>query len=108
MNWKPAPDTDQEVRLWMKSKGWEVTSAEYDADRQTYAWKARSLWSQHSPTISISRQVLVDFPAFAVLEHLYRLNVADAVRRRPIAQYVLVQNGSSVMPEEFADDSDKG
>jgi hypothetical protein len=25
VNWKPSPDTDEEVRLWMKSKGWEVT-----------------------------------------------------------------------------------
>jgi hypothetical protein len=96
MNWKPPPDTDEEVRLWMKSKGWDVTGTEYDHERQTYTWRARSVRSGHSPAISISRQVLVDFPAFAILEHLHRLNVADAVRRRPDARYVVVQNGLTV------------
>jgi hypothetical protein len=41
----------------------------------------------------------VDFPAFAILEHLYRLNVADAVRRRPDAQFVVVQKGLTVILE---------
>jgi hypothetical protein len=25
MMWKPSPDIDQEVRRWMKAKGWEVS-----------------------------------------------------------------------------------
>jgi hypothetical protein len=84
----------------MKSKGWEVTGAEYDFERQTYAWRARSRRSGHLPIISISQQVLVDFPAFAIVENLNRLEVADAIRRRPDAQFTLVQNGLAVMLEE--------
>ena len=100
VNWEPPPETDEEVRLWMKSKGWEVMGAEYDFERQTYTWRVRSVRSGHSPTISISQQILVDFPAFAILEHLYRLSVADAVRRRPDAVYVLVQKDLAVTLEE--------
>ena len=100
VNWKPPADTDTEVRQWMKSKGWEVTGAEYDTDRETYTWTARSVRSGHSPTVRISRQVLVDFPAFAILEHLYLLKEADAVRRRPDARYVVVQKDLTVALEE--------
>jgi hypothetical protein len=85
----------------MKSKGWEVTGAEYDSERQTYTWKGRSLRSGHSPTVRISQQVLTDFPAFAILENLHRLELAAAIRRRPDAQYVVVQNGLTVTLEEI-------
>lgn len=100
MSWEPTKDVDTEVRQWMKAKGWQVTGTEYDFERKIYTWKALSIRSGHSPTISISQQVLVDFPAFAILEHLYRLNVADAIRRRPDAVYVVVQNGLEVTLEE--------
>ena len=100
MTGKPEESTDAEVRAWMKFKGWEVTEAECDFAQDIYTRKGRSLQSAHSPAMRISRQVLVDFPAFAVLEHLDRLNVADAIRRRPGASYVLVQKGSSVLLRE--------
>lgn len=38
MTWKPSAYMDEQVREWMKQKGWEVTSAEYDFDREVYAW----------------------------------------------------------------------
>jgi hypothetical protein len=100
MSWKPSEDADQEVRQWMKSKGWEVSGAEYDFEREIYAWKARSVRSGHSPVLRISRQVLTDLRAFAVLEHLHRLEVAAAIRSRPGARYVVVQNGPQVTLEE--------
>lgn len=45
MTWKSAEDTDREVRLRMKAKGWKVTAAEYDYERKIYTWRARSLRS---------------------------------------------------------------
>ena len=100
VSWKPADITDREIRHWMKSKGWEVTGAEYDFTRKIYTWSARSLRSGHLPSLRISQRILEDFPAFAVLEHLDRLNVVDAIRRRPDTQYVLAQNGGTVALEE--------
>jgi hypothetical protein len=100
MTWIPAFDTDAEVRLWMRAKGWDVTGPEYDSGRQIYAWRARSVRSGHSPAVRISRTVLEDYPGFAVLELLDRLQVAAAIRRRPEAQYVVAQKGSEVALEE--------
>ena len=99
MSWKPSADIDEEVRGWMKAKGWEVTGAEYDFDRKVYAWR-HEVRVGKSPTLRISRKVLEDYPAFAVLYHLDTLNVAAAIRARPEAQYVLVQNGLTVSLEE--------
>jgi hypothetical protein len=96
VNWKPMEDVDAEIRRWMKSKGWDVTGVDYDPQREIYTWSARSVRSGHSPALSISRQVFADFPAFAILEHLDRLEVAAAIRRRPDSQYVLVQKGAAV------------
>jgi|SRR5215207_5302830 len=87
VNWTPSPDTDEGVRRWMKSKGPEVTGAEYDRERKIYTWKAGSLPSGHSPRLIISQQVLTDFPAFVVLEHLDRLEVGAVIRRRPDAEF---------------------
>ena len=100
VNWNPPPETDTEVRYWMRSKGWEVMGADYDFERKIYTWNARSVRSGHSPSLSISQQVLVDFPAFALLEHLDRLEVAAAIRRRPDVQFMVVQNGQTVALKE--------
>lgn len=48
------PDTDTEVRQWMKSKGWKVTGAEYDPGRQVYTWRAKPVRSD--PRASLSPQ----------------------------------------------------
>lgn len=45
--------------------------------------------SGHSPTVRISQKVLEDYPGFAVLELLDRLQVAAVIRRQPDIQYVL-------------------
>jgi hypothetical protein len=34
MTWKRAPEIDQEIRRWMKAKGWEVTRTNYDPERK--------------------------------------------------------------------------
>lgn len=77
-----------------------VTGAEYGFEQKIYTWGARSIRSGHSPTIRISQWVLEDYPAFVILEHLDRLNVADAIRRRPDARLVLVQDRLSLVLEE--------
>ena len=99
MSWK-LESTDAEVRAWLKSKAWEVSGVDYDSQREVHTWSARSVRSGHSPRLGIARQVFADFPAFAVLEHLGRLEVAAAIRRRPDSRYVLVQKGAVVTLEE--------
>jgi hypothetical protein len=96
VKWEPPPDADMEVRHWMRSKGWTVTGSEYDYEQAVYTWQGHSTRSGHAPAVRISQQVLTDFPAFAVVEHLNRLRVADAIRRRPDAQYVVMQQGLEV------------
>jgi hypothetical protein len=40
VTWKPTEDIDENVRQWMKAKGWEVRRPpEYDADGEVYAWR---------------------------------------------------------------------
>jgi hypothetical protein len=99
MTWKPSEEHDREIRRWMKSKGWEVTRTNYDFDRRIYAWRHDQPGGK-SPTLRISRRVLEDYPAFVVVHHLEQLKVAKAMRARPEAQLVLLQNGSKVALEE--------
>jgi len=42
MSWKPKPDIDENVRQWMKAEGWEVTTTDYDFDREVYAWRHKA------------------------------------------------------------------
>jgi hypothetical protein len=93
--WKPSQDIDEEVRRWMKATGWEVTRTNYDSDLEVYAWR-HDVWGGPSPTLRISRRVLEDYPALVVLYHLDQLEVGQAMRARPEARLVLVQNGSRV------------
>ncbi len=70
MTWKPSDDRDRDIRRWMKTKGWEVNRRpEYDSERGVYAW-CHEIRGSPSPTLRISRKVLEDYPAFAVLYHL--------------------------------------
>jgi hypothetical protein len=69
MIWNPSADIDEKVRAWMKTKGWEVTSTNYDFDREVYAWRHGQRYG-NSPTAPIGRQVLEDYPAFVMLHHL--------------------------------------
>jgi hypothetical protein len=98
MTWKPSRDVDQSVREWMKARGWEVTRTNYDSDREVYAWR-HDLPGAKSPTLRISQKVLEDCPAFVVLHHLDELKVARAIRARPDARLVVVQNGLNVTLE---------
>lgn len=99
MSWEPPASTDAEIRGWMNTKGWVVTAVHYDFSREIYAWR-HEVHGKPSPTLRISQQVLEDYPAFAILEHLDRLNVAAAVSARPAARLVLIQNGARVILEE--------
>lgn len=100
MTWKPTEHMDREIRRWMKAKGWEVSCRpEYDADREICAW-SHEIRGGPSPTLRISRNVLEDYPAFAVLYHLDRLGAARAIRARPEACLFVVQGGSTITLEE--------
>jgi hypothetical protein len=83
----------------MKAKGWEVTRTHYDVDSEVYAWR-HDLPGGKSSTLRIARYVLEHYPAIAILEHLDRLRVAAAIRARPAARLVVVQNGQRVTLEE--------
>ena len=62
---------------------------------KVYAWR-HDLPGGKSPTLRISRKVLEDYPAFIVVHYLDELKVARAIRARPEARLVVVQNGSRV------------
>jgi hypothetical protein len=98
MTWKPTDDMDREVRGWMKAKGWEVNCRpEYGG--KVYGWR-HEVRGAPSPTLRIAREVLENYPPFAVAELLDRLNVAASIRARPDARYAVVQKGSKVTLEE--------
>ena len=63
MNWRPSAYMDEQIREWMKAKGWEVTRTNYDFDREVYAWRYDQRGG-NSPTLRIGRQVLEDYPAW--------------------------------------------
>jgi hypothetical protein len=108
MTWKPTDDVDREVCEWMRSKGWEVNRTNYDSDREIYAWR-HQLPGGKSPTLRISRHVLEHYPAFVVLYHLDQFRVAQAIRARPEARLVVVQNGAKVsLMELLGTDEDPG
>jgi hypothetical protein len=83
----------------MAAKGWEVTRTHYDFSREIYAWR-HDVRGGPSPTLRISRRVLEEYPAFVVAHHLEELKVAQAMRARPGARLIVVQNGFRVMLEE--------
>jgi hypothetical protein len=85
----------------MQEKGWDVTSAKDDFDREAYAWRHEILRGK-SPTLRIARTLLEgDYLPFALVEILDRLNVAAEIRKRPEARLVVVQRGTATAIEEW-------
>jgi hypothetical protein len=80
----------------MEAGGWKVTAVNYDFDREVYAWRHEQRGG-NSPTLRISRAVLEDYPAFALMEHLARLRIADAMRQEPGAKFLVAQQGDKVV-----------
>jgi CheY-like chemotaxis protein len=99
ISWKPREDADRAVRAWMKSKNWEVSSTNYDPEREVYAWR-HDVRGGPSFTLRIAQQVLEGYPAFLVRYHLDQLNVAQGIRSQPEAHLVVVQRGSTVVLAE--------
>lgn len=99
MTWKPT-DVDEQVRGWMKAKGWEVTATDYHFDQEIYSWRHKQPGGK-SPTLRVTRQVLEHNPAFVILYHLDRLNVARAMRTHPDARLVVTQEGTSIVLKEI-------
>jgi hypothetical protein len=99
MTWNLSAYLDDEVRGWMKEKGWEVTRTDYDFGSKLYSWRY-SAPSGKSLTLRIAQQVLEEYPAFAILYHLDILRVAAAIRRNPRANLVVRQRGTAVVLEE--------
>ena len=101
MSWNPTGHVDEQVRSWMKARGWEVTATDYHFDQEIYAWR-HPLPGGKSPTLRITRRVLEHNPAFIVLYHLDRLKVARAIRAQPGARLVIAQEGEAVVLKEVA------
>lgn len=99
MTWKPSIYIDEEIRRWMKGKGWEVTSTDYHFDHETYSWR-HELRGGKSPALYVACNVLEHNPAFVVLYHLDRLKVAQAIKAEPTARLVVLQKGSQIVVEE--------
>jgi hypothetical protein len=83
----------------MEARGWPVTRTNYDFSREIYAWR-QDVAGGPSPTLRMSQKVLEDYPAWALMHHLKELKVAQALRSRPDAPLVVVQNGPRVTLEE--------
>jgi hypothetical protein len=68
MKWNPTAHMDEEIRGWMKGKGWEAnTHPEYDARKRICSWFHEP---QRGPAI-----------------------VAAEIRRQPAVHLVVVQKG---------------
>jgi hypothetical protein len=80
--------------------GWEVTATDYHFDQEVYSWRHQQRGG-NSPTLRITRYVLEHNPAFVVLYHLDRLNVARAIRQHPGARLVVAQEGASIVLKEI-------
>lgn len=102
MSWSPSAYTDNQVRGWMKAKGWEVSSTEYDSERMVYSWRHKDRRGKLI-TLRIAQPVLDEYPAFAVLYHLDMLGVAAAIRSQPQAPLVVRQRGTAVILEEMGE-----
>jgi hypothetical protein len=100
MTWKPTDDMDEQVRRWMKAKGWEVSATDYNFDQAIYAWR-REQHSGKSPTLRIARNVLEHNPAFVILYRLDRLNVARAIRANPESRLVVTEESTTITLREF-------
>jgi hypothetical protein len=95
VNWKPSPEHDNEIRRWMKAKGWEVNRTEYDPDRELYIWRHQGQRPERA--LRITREVLEAYPASAVVAHLQRLGVAHAIRHQSHLRWVVAQQGPEVV-----------
>jgi hypothetical protein len=84
-----------------RRRRWEVTRTNYDFDREIYAWRHQQAGGK-PPTLRIARYVLEHYPAFVVLYHLDQLKVAQAMRARPAARLVVVENGEKVSLVELS------
>jgi hypothetical protein len=96
MSWKPSDHVDERVRGWMRAKGWEVTATDYHFEQEVYSWRHQQPGGK-SPTLRVTRYVLEHNPAFVILYHLDRLNVARAIRAQPGARLIVTQEGSTVL-----------
>ena len=72
----------------------------YHFDQEIYSWRHQQPGGK-SPTLRIARNVLERKPAFVILYHLDRLNVARAIRAQPGARLVVTQAGSTITLKEI-------
>jgi hypothetical protein len=83
----------------MKAKGWEVTKTDYHFEQAIYSWR-HEVRRGKSPTLRIRRNVLEQFPAFALVYHLDQLKVTETIRADPGARLVVQLKGMVVVLEE--------
>lgn len=100
MAWKPTDHVEEQVWGWMRARRWEVTATDYHFDQEIYSWRHHQP-DGNSPTLRIGRNVLQHNPAFVILYHLDRLNVARAIRANPKARLVVTQEGATVTLKEI-------
>ena len=99
MTWNLSAYIDDQIRMWMKERGWDVTRTDYDFGSRIYSWR-HTAPSGKSLTLRIAQQVLDEYPAFVVLYYLDILRVASALRRNPGANLVVRQRDTAVVLEE--------
>jgi hypothetical protein len=104
MNWKPTEYMDDEIRRWMKSKGWEVSRTHWNHEQQIYAWR-HDVRGGKSPTVRIHREVLEQYPPFAVSYHLDQLKLARLILAYPGVRLVVLQHDLKVTVAEVPAES---
>ena len=99
MRWRPPQDKDDAVHGWMEKHGWRVTDTHDDFDREVYAW--RHYASGGSYTLRMSRAVIEDTDAQALVEALDFWKAAELMRESPKAYTWLKRSPTGVVLEQL-------
>jgi hypothetical protein len=104
--WKPSPEVDGAIRQWMAAQGLPVNSTKYYFDEEVYAWRHEA--SDGSPTLWIARPVLEDHDAQTLSAALDRLGLAERMRTRPKARFLVVDENGQVFVMPWSHGPHKG
>ena len=98
--WTPPAETDKQIRVWMETQGWPVTTTHYDFTREVFAWRHETS-GQKDPTLRMSQAVLEDNDAAMLVEALQQEKVAELIKAKPGAYTWLRREGGSFVVEQL-------
>jgi hypothetical protein len=98
--WHPPADFDAKIREWMAGQGWKANSTRDYFDEEVYAWR-HDTSSGSSPTLWISRALIEDRQGTEVVEHLDRLGVAERMRSKPKARFIVKREAGQIVVKSW-------